>query len=95
MEESIPTTENSSNEAAVPSAGDVSNKTIVVLVVLTVIISILGTVVTFGEMDTVLKQAPQAPAMKSSGGSQGAQVSLTITEKPVQAGGMVTFEILP
>jgi hypothetical protein len=98
MEEAIPTTENSSNEAAAPSAGDVSNKTIVVLVVLTVIISILGTLVVFGEIEGAMNQPQPTAAAKSLGGSSsGAQISLTIKEReePVQGTGMITFEILP
>lgn len=101
MEEAIPTTENSSNEAAAPSsvsAGDVSNKTIGVLVILTVIISILGTIVTFNEMQTAIEKGPPAQAKSfSAAGSSGGKVSLTIKERqePVQGTGMVTLEILP
>ncbi|MBN2459020.1 hypothetical protein JXB28_01945 [Candidatus Woesearchaeota archaeon] len=102
MEETIPNTQDSSNmqeapQAAAPSTGDVSNKTIVVLVVLTVIISILGTLVVFGEIEGVMNQ-PQPAAAKSLGATRpGAQVTLTIKEnpKPVQGTGLVTLEILP
>ncbi|MBU1321655.1 MAG: hypothetical protein KKF46_04820 [Nanoarchaeota archaeon] len=75
-------------------ADDISNKTIVVLVVLTVIISVLGALVVtngIGKMDA----GAQKPAVTTSS-SQG-KVSLTILPEPetTTANGMVTFTVLP
>ena len=77
------------------SASDISNKTIVVLVILTVIISILGTVVVLNEVSNF--RSPQSQPTVRGGSSSQAQVTLTITEKkqPVSSSGLVTLEILP
>jgi len=78
-------------------ATDISNKTIVVLVILTVLISVLGTFTVLGEVG-----AMKAQAMKTvhTGGSSSGQVSLTIVPEqpvlePVASAGYITFEILP
>jgi hypothetical protein len=72
---------------------DISNKTIVVLVILTVIISLIGTVVVVNEISNVKMQAPKTIEKTSS--SQMAQVSLGITKspQPVVSTGLVTLEI--
>ncbi|MBW2991069.1 hypothetical protein KY348_05195 [Candidatus Woesearchaeota archaeon] len=81
-------------------AEDISNKTIVVLVVLTVLISILGTVVVLNEVSStqiVLNQEP--PTVSTSRTSGKAEVRLTILsneQKPQSdsAIGYVTLEII-
>nr|MCK4929616.1 hypothetical protein [Nanoarchaeota archaeon] len=57
---------------------DISNKTIVVLVILTVIISILGTVVVLNEISNARIVALQRPTASTSQG----KVSLTILPAP-------------
>ena len=76
-------------------AEDISNKTIVVLVILTVIISILGTVVVLNEVNH-LKIEPARVEARTSSSSSG-KVTFTIEERPepVSSSGYVTFEILP
>jgi hypothetical protein len=85
------------NEGGKEMDEDISNKTIVVLVVLTVIISVLGTVVVLGEVGSV-KAGPMQPNLASARGSSSqGQVSVTINERPkvVNAAGLVTLDILP
>ena len=75
---------------------DISNKTIVVLVVLTVIISILGTVVVLNEVTNAdFDEQPLQEAVTLSS-AQG-EVKLTILPKQQgdSATGHVTLEILP
>jgi len=76
-------------------ADDISNKTIVVLVVLTVIISVLGALVVTNGIGNLDDGASQEETVATSS-SQG-QVSLTILPEPesTTANGMVTFTILP
>jgi len=75
----------------VSNTSDISNKTIVVLVILTVIISILGTVVVLNEVSNMKFQGPATQKTSTSNG----QVSFIITEskEPVSSTGLVTFEI--
>ncbi len=75
-------------------AEDISNKTIVVLVVLTVIISILGTVVVLDEVSKIKTGPPQQAATETGSSGQG-KVELTLLERPVSTTGHVTLEILP
>jgi hypothetical protein len=73
---------------------DISNKTIVVLVVLTVIISILSTLVVLNEISTVkFDSVKQSKTQSSSVG----QVKLEIRPEPgqSQATGMVVLNIRP
>ena len=74
---------------------DVSNKTIVVLVILTVIISILGTVVVLNEVGNM--KIGSSPRVVSSGSASSGQVTLTIKESQphMNAAGFVTFGLLP
>jgi len=79
------------------NTGDVSNKTIVVLVILTVLISVLGTFVVLGEVSNIRLQS-----MHIRGGSVGStgKVSLEIAAsgpvaEPVNSAGYVTLEISP
>ena len=79
--------------------GDISNKTIVVLVVLTVIISILSTLVVLNEVlnmnaDTFAQKSPSNSA-DANAKSQVGYVKLKINPEPenVQAVGYVTFRI--
>lgn len=78
-------------------AEDISNKTIVVLVVLTVIISVLGTFVVLNEVSNLEK--PNVRTVVSDQTTQQGRVSLEIlpNEEPLTASttGHVTFEILP
>lgn len=76
---------------------DISNKTIVVLVILTVLISVLGTFTVLGEVGAMRSQAMKAI---HTGDSSSGQVSLTIVPEqpvpePILSSGLVTFEILP
>ncbi len=75
--------------------GDVSNKTIVVLVVLTVIISVLSTAVVWHEVNSV---AIPKQVAKSSSASTG-EVDLTIEprKEPLSSSStaMVSLTILP
>jgi hypothetical protein len=78
-------------------ATDISNKTIVVLVILTVLISVLGTFTVLGEVGAMKAQTMKAiPKSSSSSG----QVSLTIVPNeaplpPSNSVGYITLEILP
>ena len=74
---------------------DISNKTIVVLVILTVIISILGTVVVLNEVSNARIVVSQTPTASKGTTTQG-QVSLTILPKPQvdTTTGQVTLTIL-
>ena len=79
------------------NTGDISNKTIVVLVILTVLISVLGTLVTLNEVSNIRLQS-----MHIRGGSSSStgKVSLGITPyshvaEPVNSAGHVTLEISP
>ena len=77
--------------------GDISNKTIVVLVILTVLISVLGTLTVLMEVGGL--QASNFREMPRGGSSMG-KVSLTIvpTEpaaEPSSASGYVSLEIIP
>ena len=78
-------------------AEDISNKTIVVLVVLTVIISVLGTFVVLNEVSNLEK--PNIRTVVRDETTQQGRVSLEILprEEPLtgSATGKVTFEILP
>ena len=77
--------------------GDISNKTIVVLVVLTVIISVLGTVVVLNEVSNARIVIPeQPPTASQETGVHQAKVSLTIAPKPQRdsATGKVTLTIV-
>lgn len=73
---------------------DISNKTIVVLVILTVIISILGTLTVLSETSNI-KGISQQPAISKTSSSSSGQVSLTIKEPdvPVRSAGYVTLEV--
>lgn len=76
--------------------GDISNKTIVVLVILTVIISVLGTLTVLKEVsDMKLQTFREMPR----GGNSLGRVSLTIvpTEPAAESAstGLVTLEIVP
>ena len=77
-------------------AEDISNKTIVVLVVLTVIISVLGTIVVLAEVQQF--EAGMQPNVVGKSTST-AQVSLEVLpreEKPMSSTtGAVVLEILP
>ncbi|MBN2053111.1 hypothetical protein JW756_06410 [Candidatus Woesearchaeota archaeon] len=76
--------------------GDVSNKTIVVLVILTVIISILSTFVVMGEVSNLeLQSARQSSKVSSNSG----KVTFAISEPveplpPMSATGQVVFRIV-
>ena len=76
--------------------GDVSNKTIVVLVVLTVIILVLSTFVVLGEVNNInLQTAKQVSTTSSNSG----KVSFSISEptpppKPSSSTGYVVFKII-
>ena len=76
--------------------GDVSNKTIVVLVILTVIISVLGTLVVLTEVNNI-KVPAQQPAQPVANTHQG-YVMLSILPSPppqgVQTTGHVTLSIV-
>ena len=77
-------------------ADDISNKTIVVLVILTVIISLLGTLIVMNEVSNMKFSGSKGI---SSSGSSG-KVELTILpapekSEPDSATGMVSLEILP
>ncbi|MBN1792647.1 hypothetical protein JW826_03100 [Candidatus Woesearchaeota archaeon] len=74
---------------------DISNRTIVVLVLLTVIISVLSTLVVLNEVYT-MKMGDQKPVVTASPKNQG-QISLEIKpQKSVsEATGRVAFEIKP
>jgi hypothetical protein len=77
--------------------GDISNKTIVVLVILTVVISVVGTLTVLREVsDTQARFAKAVPTSSSGSG----QVTLTIVPdqpvpEPVASAGYVTFNIVP
>ena len=63
-------------------AEDISNKTIVVLVILTVVISILGTVVVLNEVSNAkIVVSQKAPAVSKGATAQG-EVKLTILPPP-------------
>ena len=70
---------------------DISNKTIVVLVVLTVIISVLSTMVVLNEV-TNLRMADQREKAES-GSSTGGKIAFTISEPPTSSSGRVIFNI--
>jgi hypothetical protein len=77
--------------------GDISNKTIVVLVILTVIISVLGTLTVLVEVSGM-----QASNFKEihRGGNSLSRVSLRVVPaepaaEPSKASGYVALEILP
>ena len=72
---------------------DISNKTIVVLVILTVIISILGTLTVLSETSNI--KAVGQPTIMSKSSSSSGRVSLTIKEPegPVHSAGYVTLEV--
>jgi hypothetical protein len=75
---------------------DISNKTIVVLVILTVIISILGTLTVLSETGNI-KGMSQQPAISKTSSSSSGQVSLGIVEnKPLSSSstGYVTIGIV-
>lgn len=75
---------------------DISNKTIVVLVVLTVIISVLGTFVVLNEVNNL--ESPQVKTVATGKKAQGV-VSFEVLpgeeSKAMSATGQVVFEILP
>lgn len=76
---------------------DISNKTIVVLVILTVIISILSAFVIISEVNNAnVVVTGKAPSMGQSGGSAKGQVSLIINDEPAvsKATGQVTLTIV-
>jgi signal transduction histidine kinase len=76
---------------------DVSNKTIVVLVLLTVIISVLGTAIVLNEINSAdLKSKPLSDSyVKTNNDNQG-QVKLTILPEKQATGatGQVVLEIV-
>jgi hypothetical protein len=72
--------------------GDISNKTIVVLVVLTVLISVLSTLVILNEITGLDKDAFARMQGGSSGASTG-KVEFEIKERPSSTTGLVLFEI--
>jgi hypothetical protein len=78
---------------------DVSNKTIVVLVVLTVIISILSALVVMNEVQNINIGSGPRIENKNLGGGNSGQVSFEIIKKepsiPSTGTGRVAFEILP
>jgi hypothetical protein len=76
---------------------DISNKTIVVLVILTVVISVLGAVVVFSEVGSI-----QLQSFHSHAGSESStgKVSLEVlprqpTAEPTSTAGYVTLELKP
>ena len=77
-------------------AEDISNKTIVVLVILTVLISVLGTAVVW---DSVSKIKVDSSKSKVSGDNtrSGGEVSFRVLPKqePSEGTGYVAFTILP
>lgn len=77
---------------------DISNKTIIVLVVLTVIISILGTVVVLNEVSSARIVTPASPPTVSTSTKASGEVRLTVASRePVaqadQGTGYVTLTI--
>ncbi len=77
-------------------AEDISNKTIVVLVVLTVIISILGTAVVWDSVSKI-KVEPTKQNSVGENTRSGGEVSFRVLpkEEPVKGAGYVAFTILP
>ena len=71
---------------------DISTRTITILVILTVVVSILGTL----SVMSAFSELKTAQKVQESGPAQG-QVSLTITDRPVEqasaATGNIAFEI--
>jgi hypothetical protein len=75
--------------------GDVSNKTIVVLVILTVIISVLGTAVVVMEVTQI--EVPQKVS-RTSASSEGTLSLTLVPQKEPQVSkstGMISLEVLP
>lgn len=69
---------------------DISNKTIVVLVVLTVIISVLSTLVVLNEVSG-LKTTNTLQVQKTS--TTSGQIQLEIKDDPVSTTGLIIFKI--
>ncbi len=77
---------------------DISNKTIVVLVVLTVLISILGTAVVWDSVSKINAEPAAKKAVMSGDNTRSeGQVSFTVLPKqqPDEGTGYVAFTILP
>jgi hypothetical protein len=77
-------------------AEDISNKTIVVLVVLTVLISILGTAVVWDSVAKI-KMESSKPKLSGDNPRTGGEVSFRVLpeQEPVEGTGYVAFTILP
>jgi hypothetical protein len=73
--------------------GDISNKTIVVLVVLTVLISVLSTLVILNEVTNLNQDSIRPKVQGQSQGGASGQVTMGIKERPSSSTGQVTFEI--
>lgn len=77
-------------------AEDISNKTIVVLVVLTVMISILGTAVVWDSVSKIKVDSAKQKIVEGEKTS-GGEVSFRVLpkEEPATGTGLVTFRIVP
>jgi hypothetical protein len=76
--------------------GDISNKTIVILVVLTVIISVLSTLVVLNEVSGIGAQpASQFQGSIGNSGVSTGKVNLEIKPGPTSTSGQVVLEIIP